>query len=112
MKKTSLVFFSFLLSTLSLQVSARWDYTGTIKTILNYGDRAYIQVNGTPTGSQVCTTQNTEFYFVIDPTTADGKSYLSTILTAYASGKTVDLQSKDVCTLANDVPDLKYVWIK
>jgi hypothetical protein len=108
-----LIGIGFLLA-MSESAWAAYDYTGTISVLYSgpsYGGKVFIQVAGAPSGSVACN-WNTDFLFAFDATTPEGKIVFSSLLTAYAAGRTVRLTSTDLCTQYTGMADLNTFSLK
>lgn len=78
----------------------------------NYGSSVIIQLDIPPTISG-CQT-STEYNFAFNGATANGKMYLSTIMTAYMTQKLIQIAGygTGVCAEVSNVEDLYYVILQ
>ena len=60
----------------------------------------HIKLDGPWNNKPGCATQP---YWAVDTNTEGGKAFLSAILTAYSTGKTVQIWGSDQCTLRGDM---------
>lgn len=105
--KTILIFFLLLVSGFSIAGSQ----TGEVQKLFVSG-RDYAAPNQNPTHLYIAGNYNakpacaTSGYWAVDTDTQQGKSILSLILTAYATGKQVSLLGTGNCTLRPDMETL------
>ncbi|TDF34643.1 hypothetical protein EYS14_23075 [Alteromonadaceae bacterium M269] len=88
-------------------------YRGTIDNILTgqvYQGNVLIQVDGTETNPATCQT-HPNYDLVFDPTTEEGKAYLSIILTAQTTQRAVVLTGYDTCNAINGIQDLRSIQL-
>jgi len=91
------------------------EFEGKITGLLSgptYGKTLYIQVdkvNGTYENA-LASCDNPNWDFIIDFDTDNGKFYSTLILSAYTAGKTVNIQSYDVCD--GNVERVRHIWLK
>ena len=82
---------------------------GQISGILSHRQgRLFFRHNGVRSGTPACSTINR---WVIDTTTAAGQSMAATILSAYALGKSVQIEGTNECGLWGDTESVNYVEI-
>ncbi|MBQ4835176.1 MULTISPECIES: hypothetical protein [Pseudoalteromonas] len=89
-------------------------HTGKITSILSgpvYGDKLFIKVEGSLIKKSSCHT-NTNFDYVLDTSTASGERYMSMILTAYASGRSVTITGYDGCSIYTGVTNFRSISLK
>jgi hypothetical protein len=110
MKK--LLYLSLLFA--SYPASAAYEFTGLIKTLYlgpAYGSKVFIEVDGSPTGTVGCDAAD-QWSFAFDASSAEGKVYLATLLSAYSTQRTVRLISTDDCNVYAQIASLGTIWLK
>lgn len=82
--------------------------TGKVKTLLVRDDGLhYFVIEGTPSAKPACA-RNT-YWMIRDENSVAGKSQLSLLLTAQASGKPVQIVGNNLCTRWSDGEDVSSV---
>ncbi|MFN4290106.1 MAG: hypothetical protein ACK4E7_04415 [Permianibacter sp.] len=71
----------------------------------SYGERLFIQLHARQTLPLECHS-NGGWEYVLDTSDEPGKQLYSALLSAYASGKTLQLRGQNKCTLWSNVEDL------
>jgi hypothetical protein len=102
------------LSVVSVNVSALPSYSGTINNLLTgkvYQGNVFIQLDGAKNGTSDCQT-HPHYDFAFDPTTDEGKVYLSLILTAHSTQKEVTITGYDTCLTRGGIQDLRSIQLK
>jgi len=90
------------------------NYSGKISRVLMgpiYGSTVIIDVEGTPSDRDACHT-NSGYDFAFDGSTEEGKMYLSTILTAYASKMNVNISGYSSCTVYGGIENLFHILLQ
>ena len=85
-------------------------YTGEITRIHagpSVGTKVYLTLETDQNNKSSCST-NTSYNYVFDTAANGGESVLSMALTAYTSGKEVNIGGYQTCNLSGNTEDLKY----
>ena len=80
------------------------DYLGVVQSIVQIGYTAWIYVGGGHFGTHTCGSSQAELIVYLDPTTAQGQSYLSLAISAKLAGTQVYVAGNDVC-YTNNTPN-------
>ncbi|QPB85842.1 hypothetical protein CWC22_022850 [Pseudoalteromonas rubra] len=87
-------------------------FKGTIDSIVCHADNispiCHVKVNGTP-ANLGCGTSS--WHYTFDATTTEGQNFLSILLAAQLSGKTISLAGQGTCNLTGGSADLRHVII-
>lgn len=85
--------------------------TGKITHIFSgpgFGSKVFIAIDTIVTNKPSCQA-NTLYAFSLDSETVGSDIWLSMLLTAYSTGKTVYLEGSNQCNLWSNIEDLKYI---
>lgn len=103
---------SFFLMLVTLSVQAGWQEGQITKILVRQSDGLhYFFMSGTATNRPACAAGHT-YWILKDENSIAGKSQLSMLLTAYASGKTVSVSGTDACTRWGDGEDVNVIQLK
>ena len=97
----ALPLFVILCSCACLSVTRASDYQGYVQSVAQIGNTAWIYVGGGHFGVHTCGGGQTTLIVYLDPTTAEGQSYLSLAISAKLSGSQVYVSGNDVCYMGN-----------
>lgn len=75
-----------------------------------YGPRLFVGMSGV-SGRPSCS-NNPSFAFVIDSSLPHAKTWVAMLQVAYATGRSVQIEGQNTCSLYPDTEDVRYIWVK